>query len=115
MGGRNGARRIGATSPAARKGGPGSTRFSKAAASTSSPSATGRRSRRPKSPGRERAAPAKNSPPSPTCWAREGRHRSEEHTSELQSLMRSSYAVFCLKKQKQKPKQDHIRHKNKNT
>src|SRR3546814_8378088 len=26
------------------------------------------------------------------------RHRSEEHTSELQSLMRSSYAVFCLKK-----------------
>src|SRR3546814_1055739 len=33
---------------------------------------------------------------------REGRsgrpHRSEEHTSELQSLMRISYAVFCLKK-----------------
>src|SRR3546814_2815853 len=28
-------------------------------------------------------------------------HRSEEHTSELQSLMRTSYAVFCLKKQKQ--------------
>src|SRR3546814_1934142 len=27
-----------------------------------------------------------------------GRVRSEEHTSELQSLMRSSYAVFCLKK-----------------
>src|SRR3546814_4180707 len=27
--------------------------------------------------------------------------RSEEHTSELQSLMRSSYAVFCLKKKKQ--------------
>src|SRR3546814_6996257 len=27
--------------------------------------------------------------------------RSEEHTSELQSLMRNSYAVFCLKKQKQ--------------
>src|SRR3546814_3270981 len=26
--------------------------------------------------------------------------RSEEHTSELQSLMRISYAVFCLKKQK---------------
>src|SRR3546814_9676657 len=26
--------------------------------------------------------------------------RSEEHTSELQSLMRNSYAVFCLKKQK---------------
>src|SRR3546814_3370555 len=31
--------------------------------------------------------------------------RSEEHTSELQSLMRISYAVFCLKKKKQKVKQ----------
>src|SRR3546814_1830499 len=29
-----------------------------------------------------------------------GRSRSEEHTSELQSLMRISYAVFCLKKKK---------------
>src|SRR3546814_16584317 len=29
-------------------------------------------------------------------------HRSEEHTSELQSLMRISYAVFCLKKKRQK-------------
>src|SRR3546814_3884887 len=29
-----------------------------------------------------------------------GRERSEEHTSELQSLMRISYAVFCLKKKK---------------
>src|SRR3546814_9046845 len=29
-------------------------------------------------------------------------HRSEEHTSELQSLMRISYAVFCLKKKKSK-------------
>src|SRR3546814_4096434 len=28
------------------------------------------------------------------------RHRSEEHTSELESLMRISYAVFCLKKKK---------------
>src|SRR3546814_7674142 len=28
--------------------------------------------------------------------------RSEEHTSELQSLMRTSYAVFCLKKKKHK-------------
>src|SRR3546814_7309541 len=32
-------------------------------------------------------------------WARIP-DRSEEHTSELQSLMRISYAVFCLKKQK---------------
>src|SRR3546814_4096126 len=31
-----------------------------------------------------------------------GTERSEEHTSELQSLMRSSYAVFCLKKKKNK-------------
>src|SRR3546814_4987285 len=30
--------------------------------------------------------------------------RSEEHTSELQSLMRNSYAVFCLKKKKKKNK-----------
>src|SRR3546814_1181710 len=34
---------------------------------------------------------------------RNGTARSEEHTSELQSLMRNSYAVFCLKK-KQKTK-----------
>src|SRR3546814_4268359 len=35
--------------------------------------------------------------------AQSGRdHRSEEHTSELQSLMRISYAVFCLKKNTQK-------------
>src|SRR3546814_9012293 len=32
--------------------------------------------------------------------AKPGRERSEEHTSELQSLMRISYAVFCLKKKK---------------
>src|SRR3546814_5889766 len=32
--------------------------------------------------------------------SRELRERSEEHTSELQSLMRISYAVFCLKKKK---------------
>src|SRR3546814_11580897 len=40
-------------------------------------------------------------------WAGEhGRvvHRSEEHTSELQSLMRISYAVFCLKKKKSNKK-----------
>src|SRR3546814_9525526 len=30
-----------------------------------------------------------------------GQRKSEEHTSELQSLMRISYAVFCLKKKKQ--------------
>src|SRR3546814_9969544 len=34
------------------------------------------------------------------------RFRSEEHTSELQSLMRISYAVFCLKKKTQTTKSD---------
>src|SRR3546814_2679000 len=37
--------------------------------------------------------------------------RSEEHTSELQSLMRISYAVFCLKKKKKKKQQTHNKHK----
>src|SRR3546814_3830567 len=36
--------------------------------------------------------------------------RSEEHTSELQSLMRISYAVFCLKKKKQHIATVHRRH-----
>src|SRR3546814_10782947 len=35
--------------------------------------------------------------------------RSEEHTSELQSLMRISYAVFCLTKKQKKPKTDRIK------
>src|SRR3546814_5931879 len=35
-------------------------------------------------------------------WIGEKPFRSEEHTSELQSLMRISYAVFCLKKKKNK-------------
>src|SRR3546814_9710976 len=41
------------------------------------------------------------------------RYRSEEHTSELQSLMRISYAVFCLKKKKQKTEVKEIYVKNK--
>src|SRR3546814_1553758 len=36
------------------------------------------------------------------------RSRSEEHTSELQSLMRISYAVFCLKKKKTQRHTSHI-------
>src|SRR3546814_9241828 len=36
----------------------------------------------------------------PGSWLREREIRSEEHTSELQSLMRISYAVFCLTKHK---------------
>src|SRR3546814_6541217 len=41
---------------------------------------------------------------------RQSRRRSEEHTSELQSLMRISYAVFCLKKKKKVKTQ--LREKN---
>src|SRR3546814_6390201 len=49
--------------------------------------------KRRKPPGRRRVPPARTgSRESP------GPRRSEEHTSELQSLMRISYAVFCLKK-----------------
>src|SRR3546814_7363955 len=46
---------------------------------------------------------------------RRGVGRSEEHTSELQSLMRISYAVFCLKKKKNKKeenKQTELKTKN---
>src|SRR3546814_6894150 len=49
---------------------------------------------RPPKVGRCHRSPAKTSPT--LAGGREG--RSEEHTSELQSLMRISYAVFCLKK-----------------
>src|SRR3546814_3313298 len=38
-----------------------------------------------------------------TGRANYGADRSEEHTSELQSLMRTSYAVFCLKKNTEHP------------
>src|SRR3546814_8227727 len=42
--------------------------------------------------------------------------RSEEHTSELQSLMRISYAVFCLKKKTQEPSKQTMTHtQNKET
>src|SRR3546814_6328482 len=44
--------------------------------------------------------------------------RSEEHTSELQSLMRISYAVFCLKKKnynRTNRRNQQIKHKTKNT
>src|SRR3546814_10034667 len=47
-------------------------------------------------------APAKLAVPAMNQFVRQ--QRSEEHTSELQSLMRISYAVFCLKKKK---KQSH--------
>src|SRR3546814_3587292 len=64
--------------------------------------------RSPASPRRRPRSPAECRRTSGAAWSEsrrrrrtcrtEGRPRSEEHTSELQSLMRSSYAVFCLKK-----------------
>src|SRR3546814_9983179 len=67
-----------------------------------------------------RRSTAQGRPPSPPpcsrCRSSAGSHcrfssrsdpRSEEHTSELQSLMRISYAVFCLKKKK-KQQDSHI-------
>src|SRR3546814_9616326 len=42
-------------------------------------------------------------------------HRSEEHTSELQSLMRISYAVFCLKKNTNRQTQTREHNQKKNT
>src|SRR3546814_10601501 len=41
-----------------------------------------------------------------------GEDRSEEHTSELQSLMRISYAVFCLKKKKHHINITHAQHQS---
>src|SRR3546814_10910091 len=58
---------------------------------------------RPPHPGRRiaaRAAPVRPDTGEGRRATQDGRHRSEENTSELQSLMRISYAVFCLKKKK---------------
>src|SRR3546814_8918296 len=46
----------------------------------------------------------------PTSTTGTRRRRSEEHTSELQSLMRISYAVFCLKKKKHEQAHQHQQH-----
>src|SRR3546814_9154843 len=55
-----------------------------------------------------RAEPQSRSRSQYPAWA-DRRDRSEEHTSELQSLMRISYAVFCLKKKKKRnqPQSNH--------
>src|SRR3546814_6177435 len=63
----------------------------RSSADTSRPQA--RKSVQPETP--DGASPMKN-------------RRSEEHTSELQSLMRISYAVFCLKKKKNTNKKKHL-------
>src|SRR3546814_10666908 len=59
-----------------------------------------------------RKAPVRKLPAVMACVSTTGRpqRRSEEHTSELQSLMRISYAVFCLKKQTQNSKQRQNKH-----
>src|SRR3546814_8388767 len=46
----------------------------------------------------------------PLFFDPKAKHRSEEHTSELQSLMRISYAVFCLKKKKKTNKTKSTNH-----
>src|SRR3546814_2467260 len=48
----------------------------------------------------EGRAQAESEKPRSCGWGSMAGARSEEHTSELQSLMRSSYAVLCLKKKK---------------
>src|SRR3546814_7294765 len=68
--------------------------------------------------GVKRAQP-RHLPPHPAVAAEKGEEReeddgddadrSEEHTSELQSLMRISYAVFCLKKKKPTEKKNRTR------
>src|SRR3546814_8143275 len=55
-------------------------------------------------PERQQPGPARRQPP-----------RSEEHTSELQSLMRISYAVFCLKKKNKQQQKTYQKQKTKNT
>src|SRR3546814_5428701 len=54
----------------------------------------------PRGPGRWRAPVPGLAADGADRGSDEVTHRSEEHTSELQSLMRISYAVFCLKKKK---------------
>src|SRR3546814_10200304 len=61
--------------------------------------------------------PAARLPAEAKAALRTGAHallhsRSEEHTSELQSLMRISYAVFCLKKKKKHTSQAHLHTNN---
>src|SRR3546814_2999279 len=56
-------------------------------------------------PWRTEGANARNRPPTEQHVEQNG-CRSEEHTSELQSLMRISYAVFCLKKKSMLSVQD---------
>src|SRR3546814_8640255 len=70
-----------------------------------SPAATTPPTWPPAAPWRPGTRPRPPRPPR-TCSQSSAGSRSEEHTSELQSLMRISYAVFCLKKKKNIQKQE---------
>src|SRR3546814_7628852 len=78
------ARRVSATSRSS-----GDRRFIRAASGSG-----------PSSPHHDRCRALPSATPAVHRTCRRQLHRSEEHTSELQSLMRISYAVFCLKKKK---------------
>src|SRR3546814_6965723 len=70
--------------------------------------------RRPRPRHPRSGSPSFPGAPSETSCRSESRARapprSEEHTSELQSLMRISYAVFCLKKKKRTTNTKHNKH-----
>src|SRR3546814_7546407 len=71
-----------------------------------------------RSPDRGRRCAAQPVGQAPVGYARAAiarRRRSEEHTSELQSLMRISYAVFCLKKKTKKQQRQKHTHKTQTT
>src|SRR3546814_3386170 len=67
--------------------------------SAEAPASPSRGFRQPLLPRADRGAPCRRR--YPACGTPPA-VRSEEHTSELQSLMRNSYAVFCLKKKRKK-------------
>src|SRR3546814_1552524 len=75
-----------------------------------------RHRRTPGTPADEAGLPGTSAPPpalkpnSLSCRRCPG--RSEEHTSELQSLMRNSYAVFCLKKKNKNEQEKQYEHYN---
>src|SRR3546814_7735901 len=76
--------------------------FTPAPRAFSAPGSSGQRGRAATSSPSVNPAANRSAPAQPIMAALSV--RSEEHTSELQSLMRISYAVFCLKKKKQQNK-----------
>src|SRR3546814_1911979 len=79
---------------------PYTTLFRSASGSINGTSAGGMGRRRSASMVHHRSAAASSGRGTPRHTGLANSSRSEEHTSELQSLMRISYAVFCLKKKK---------------